>query len=875
MSWKDTVNLGDLIDHTNWNEQADEILRISGSYANHSGQTNKHVDHSTISITAGDGLAGGGDLTTTRTINVGAGTGIIANSNDIEVAGYIKISSNAKSGALADNFWTKTGNDIYYNSGKVYIGSDTSYGNYNFQVSGDVFISGNLTFKDGTISGLKAPTYNSGAANKKYVDDQVATISDMSSQVALSSGLTADDTIWHDGTTTNMFLNNVPQNVLKSGSQYWKAYKSGQIALYSETYSNESDLTTDLDDDYAPSSLTKSRYDEYIGHSGNTSIHFTKNSINLSDIVLDRWASATASGALKSVDWNSFNNKQDALDGSEYYPSSLGKSLNDNYIGHSGNTDVHVSPTEQSNWNAAYSHSSNTAIHHTLGTGDNQAASGSHTHSNYLESTDLTGDITGTSPITVTGGDNTIKAGSTVTVTFDDSGFVASSTAISRFADSSNYSTHKNDNTIHFTKSSLDDDYAPSSLTKTRYDEYVGHSGNSDIHYTQDTIAISANQVTVEKLIGSTYDDIQDWLRLTQSAGKISGGTFTDNGDGTLTVSAGSGFIKIANNDFAETKFFDWQASSNMALTDNNTNYIYVTYDGGSPHVTKSLSIPSDKNTNVMLGLAYRDGTDIHLVTAGQYINNYAKNTLWKDIEINGKFQRANGLIISETGTRNIAITSGVVYAGLTKKSIPSFDSSDGDTFTYYYRNGAGGWTKVTSQSQIDNTYYDDGTGTLHELSDTIGWKTYYGAHWVYMDADGHVFVVYGQDDYLIEDAQNAQPPSTLPDLLGDIGRLIGKIIVQKGASTFESIQSTFDNYFVPQLVQNHNTLAGLQGGTADEYYHLSSAAYTEVSAFLDGGTNSHTDIDSHINNSTIHFTKASLDGDYYPSSLGNSLNTS
>ena len=46
---------------------------------------NEHVDHSTIIITAGEGLTGGGDLTTSRTLDIGAGDGIIVNADDIAV----------------------------------------------------------------------------------------------------------------------------------------------------------------------------------------------------------------------------------------------------------------------------------------------------------------------------------------------------------------------------------------------------------------------------------------------------------------------------------------------------------------------------------------------------------------------------------------------------------------------------------------------------------------------------------------------------------------------------------------------------------------------------------------------------------------------
>ena len=46
---------------------------------------NEHIDHTSVSITAGDGLTGGGDISSTRTINVVGGDGITANADDIAV----------------------------------------------------------------------------------------------------------------------------------------------------------------------------------------------------------------------------------------------------------------------------------------------------------------------------------------------------------------------------------------------------------------------------------------------------------------------------------------------------------------------------------------------------------------------------------------------------------------------------------------------------------------------------------------------------------------------------------------------------------------------------------------------------------------------
>jgi len=46
---------------------------------------NEHIDHSGVSVLAGQGLTGGGDITASRTLDVVGGDGITVNANDIEV----------------------------------------------------------------------------------------------------------------------------------------------------------------------------------------------------------------------------------------------------------------------------------------------------------------------------------------------------------------------------------------------------------------------------------------------------------------------------------------------------------------------------------------------------------------------------------------------------------------------------------------------------------------------------------------------------------------------------------------------------------------------------------------------------------------------
>ena len=48
--------------------------------------SDRNVDHSSVTLTAGAGLTGGGDITASRTFSVGAGTGIAVNANDVALS---------------------------------------------------------------------------------------------------------------------------------------------------------------------------------------------------------------------------------------------------------------------------------------------------------------------------------------------------------------------------------------------------------------------------------------------------------------------------------------------------------------------------------------------------------------------------------------------------------------------------------------------------------------------------------------------------------------------------------------------------------------------------------------------------------------------
>ena len=67
-----------------------DIHSLSGYVAN------ENIDHSSVTITAGSGLTGGGDITSTRTLAVGAGTGVTVNANDVAIGQAVSTTSNVQ-----------------------------------------------------------------------------------------------------------------------------------------------------------------------------------------------------------------------------------------------------------------------------------------------------------------------------------------------------------------------------------------------------------------------------------------------------------------------------------------------------------------------------------------------------------------------------------------------------------------------------------------------------------------------------------------------------------------------------------------------------------------------------------------------------------
>jgi hypothetical protein len=80
---------------------------------------NEHINHTSVTLTAGDGLTGGGTIASNRTFAVGAGTGVTVNSNDVAIGQDVATTANVKFNHItgSGNISGSLGNILGFNSG--------------------------------------------------------------------------------------------------------------------------------------------------------------------------------------------------------------------------------------------------------------------------------------------------------------------------------------------------------------------------------------------------------------------------------------------------------------------------------------------------------------------------------------------------------------------------------------------------------------------------------------------------------------------------------------------------------------------------------------------------------------------------------------
>ena len=373
--------------------------------------------------------------------------------------------------------------------------------------------------------------------------------------------------------------------------------------------------------------------------------------------------------------------------------------------------------------------------------------------------------------------------------------------------------------------------------------DYTGYGGYKvKVKSTEDGLeflpdtggAVVASDVTISKIGTATYDQLQEVHDLTRSAGHLDGGEITDAGSEYIAVSAGKGFIRAVDDDTSTLYTFDWVAPSNIAIPTDSIQYVYVDYNGGSPVVGITSTENYDYRTSFPIGYAINEGGTLYINDTPHSIGRFAGRILRQHYETDGRIRadELGGLIISESGTRNLEVTTGVTWLRGVRSVFSGLDTSVSGTFDRYYRDSPSGWIVEAGETQVPNDNYDDGSGTLAPLTNNR-----YGVRWFYLGPSSGIVMVYGRGNYTsLSLAEAETPPPDLPLRLQVGSLLLGRMVYLKGAASASSVSTSFEVTFNSASVADHGNLAGLADDDHTQYQLRSEKSAASGYPSLDSG---------------------------------------
>ena len=302
----------------------------------------------------------------------------------------------------------------------------------------------------------------------------------------------------------------------------------------------------------------------------------------------------------------------------------------------------------------------------------------------------------------------------------------------------------------------------------------------------------------------------------------VTGGEITKGTVGTFTVAAiTEAYLRNAATATSPLESVTLAIQSNQTIAEANKMY-YVIFTYGSPcTISINETLPNGWNA-IPLGRVVKDTAGVcHYLSAGFRFGNGMEKGHIRAKKLRGVELSSGGTLTYSTVDKDFESTALVAFGGYNEFTCVDYVSGDTD-FRYLYDDGTHtAWTEVGAQSLIDYAHYDDGDGTLGTISNNK-----YGCHWVYRHVgDSDIYVVYGTTNGSLAEALLAQPPN-VPNHLTLAGVLLGCIVVKQDGLVYE-IQMVTDTMFTGTSVGDHNSLGGIDGGAADDYYHMTSAEHT------------------------------------------------
>jgi hypothetical protein len=347
----------------------------------------------------------------------------------------------------------------------------------------------------------------------------------------------------------------------------------------------------------------------------------------------------------------------------------------------------------------------------------------------------------------------------------------------------------------------------------------------------------NANTIIIPNGVGSpTYDDMQDFLQMTRSSGRITSGVLTlhsGNPVGAVDISVMEGMIFTEDRLGADYIFFKQAAKTDgLVVADNVVSWVYYDWNAGSPRYSSTTTRAAiHEYDQFAVGRVFRAGNGVELQLTGHNLYDKDRRSHNRLILKYGGMDRVSGGVVSQH-TTPLRIQSNIGSWYVANKP---FTTPANDTFQVWYKTGGGAWAE-SGDLTLFSDVFDSGTSKVYETYQNgtslaaLG-ANKYGVYWIFMCPEGDLYVVLGTGSYAnIGAAQASTVPASLPPYCVDWARLVGRVICKNSNATLYSVESSFATSFTLSAATDHSSLANL---TAANSHPIT--AITDLDAYLSG----------------------------------------
>jgi len=349
----------------------------------------------------------------------------------------------------------------------------------------------------------------------------------------------------------------------------------------------------------------------------------------------------------------------------------------------------------------------------------------------------------------------------------------------------------------------------------TAVKQYLSQTGTGAVSAAPAWATPNAVDIVIPGGLGTpTYDDTQDFLNTTRSAGRLTGGAVTKGTGATVSITDLDGMIFTGNTlGTSPLIYFKKAAQTSITptgLTDGAVNWIYIDYDGGSlTYKATTTRSTIDEYTMFTVARVWVSGTTLEVQQHGHNLYNKDRRSHDRLILKYGDMDRVSGGVLSALG-----VLGGIQSdAGSWYVANILYTTGAQTTFFVWYKHEAGAWTRTAALSLFSEEItgghaiyetYQNGTD-LTALSGSN-----YGVYWVYLCPEGNLYIALGTSSYAnVGLAQAATVPAP-PPYMTNWGGLIGRVITKKGTVPLYSVESVFSTQFTLSAAVDHASLANL-----------------------------------------------------------------